>query len=217
MIRHGQTKWNLEGRYQGDKDIELTDLGIKQAELTAKYLKNVDFANIYSSPLKRTIATARKIKESRNQDIIIRENLKEINFGKWEGLKFGQINERFNSDYQAWLDDPFSNPPTCGENFSKLIQRTSGEINRIVGENEDGAKVAVSTHGGVIVSLLVYWLQVPQSRWRSLIQRQAAINVVVVDKGFPYISQINFTGHLNSHYNQAEDSVIDIYSKLKKD
>jgi len=215
LIRHGQTKWNLEGKYQGDRDIPLTGLGIKQAELAAEYLKDVDFSNIYSSPLKRTVLTAEKINETRNQEVIVRENLKEINFGKWEGLTFDQINERYNRDYQKWLDDPFSNPPTGGEDFTHFINRTSKEINAIIGENEEGADVAVSTHGGVIVALLVYWLQVPKSRWRSLVQRQGAINVVVVHQGFPYISQINFTGHLNNHYSHSEDKVIDVYSKLK--
>lgn len=215
LIRHGQTHWNLEGRYQGDKDIALTERGIRQAELTAQYLKNVNFSNIYSSPLKRTMVTAQKIAQDRNLEIIVREDLKEINFGKWEGLKFDQINERFNSDYQQWLDDPFSNPPTGGENFAQLIKRTAGQMNRIVEENADGADVAVSTHGGVIVSLLVYWLQIPQSRWRSLIQRQASINVVVIHDHFPYISQINYTGHLTREYDHTEDKVIEIYSKLK--
>ncbi|MGM0365412.1 MAG: histidine phosphatase family protein [Actinomycetota bacterium] len=217
LIRHGQTIWNLEGKYQGDRDIELTELGIKQAELTARYLKDVEFSNIYSSPLKRTVLTAEKINQNRDREIIIRKNLKEIDFGKWEGLRFSQINERYNEDYQKWLDDPFKNPPTGGENFTHFIKRTSREINAIISENKDGAEVAVSTHGGVIVALLVYWLRVPASRWRSLIQRQAAINVVVVHQGFPYISQINFTGHLNSGYDHSEDKVIEVYSKLKND
>jgi len=217
LIRHGQTKWNLEGRYQGDKDIELTKEGIRQAKLATSYLKNVNFSRIYSSPLKRTVLTARTINEDRGLDIIVRKDLKEINFGKWEGLKFDEINQQYNPDYQRWLDDPFKNPPTGGENFSEFTKRTSKEINRIVEENQDGADVAISTHGGVIVSLLVHWLQVPKERWRCLIQRQAAINVVVVHEGFPYISQINYTGHLRDHYDRDEDKVIDIYSKLKND
>ena len=91
------------------------------------------------------------------------------------------------------------------------------EINYIIGSSDDGANIAVVTHGGVIVSLLVYWLKIPTSRWRSIIQRQGAINIVVVDKGFPYISQINYTGHLNPVYDNNEDKVIEIYSSLKDD
>ena len=59
LIRHGQTRWNEEGRYQGDRDIELNATGIKQAALAARYLSRVDFSNIYCSPLVRTLETAR--------------------------------------------------------------------------------------------------------------------------------------------------------------
>jgi len=215
LIRHGQTVWNLEGRYQGDKDTDLTSVGIRQAELAAKYLSRVNFSCIYASPLRRTLDTASIIAKDKNVKILVRENLKEINFGKWEGMKFEEINAKYKDDYQNWLNDPFCNPPTGGESFRSLNERTSREINNIVRENEDGSSVAVITHGGVIVSLLVYWLKIPASRWRSIIQRQGAINIVVVDRGFPYISQINYTGHLKPVYDDNEDRVIEIYSSLK--
>jgi len=201
LIRHGQTSWNVEGRYQGNNDIELNQVGIKQAKLAAKYLSRVEFANIYSSPLKRTLYTAEKIKGRR--------------FGKWEGLKFLEINEKYHRDYQNWLEDPYNNRPTDGENFKEITERTTAEIGRIVSENTDGSSVAVIAHGGVILSLLVYWLQIPLARWKSIIQRQGAINIAVIDKGYPYISAINYTGHLKPIYDDTEDKVIKIYSSLR--
>ena len=215
LIRHGQTSWNVEGRYQGDKDIDLNGVGIKQAKLAAKYLSRINFSNIYCSSLKRTIDTANIISKGRNLQIIVRENLKEMNFGKWEGLKFHQINEEFNDDYQKWLKDPYNTPPTGGESFKKLKDRSIAEIDSIVSENKDGSSIAVVTHGGVILSLLIHWLQIPLSRWKSIIQRQGAINIVVIDKGFPYISAINYTGHLKPIYDDSEDKVIEIYSSLR--
>ncbi len=215
LIRHGQTSWNLEGRYQGNNDIELNQVGIKQAKLAAKYLSRVEFANIYSSPLKRTLYTAEKIKGRRDLEIKVRDDLKEMNFGKWEGLKFSEINEKYHRDYHNWLEDPYNNRPTDGENFKEITERTTAEINRIVSENADGSSVAVIAHGGVILSLLVYWLQIPLARWKSIIQRQGAINIVVIDKGYPYISAINYTGHLKPIYDDTEDKVIKIYSSLR--
>ena len=215
LIRHGQTSWNEEGRYQGDHDIELNQVGIKQAKLAAKYLSRVEFANIYSSPLKRTLYTAETIKGRRNLKIKVREDLKEVSFGKWEGLKFLEINEKYHKDYHAWLEDPYNNRPTGGENFKEITERTTTEINRIVSENADGSSVAVIAHGGVILSLLVYWLQIPLARWKSIIQRQGAINIAVIDKGYPYISAINYTGHLKRIYDDTEDKVIKIYSSLR--
>ena len=215
LIRHGQTLWNKEGKYQGDKDIDLTRVGINQAKLAAKYLSRVDFSNIYSSPLRRAIDTANIINKTKNLKIIARENLKEINFGKWEGMKFDEINRMFHEDYQKWLGDPYNNCPTGGESFKQVKERTAAEIDNIVNENEDDCSVAVITHGGVILSLLVHWLQIPLPRWKSIIQRQGAINIVVIDKGFPYISAINYTGHLKPVYDDSEDKVIGIYSGLR--
>ena len=164
LIRHGQTRWNVEGRYQGDRDIELNATGIKQAGLAAKYLSRVDFSNIYCSPLARTLETARIIKGRRKLEIIVKEELMEVSFGKWEGMKFAEINSTYHSDYQKWLNDPYNNSPTGGENFTELTKRTTAVITGIVAENDDGSSVAVITHGGVILSLLVHWLQIPASQ-----------------------------------------------------
>ena len=216
LIRHGQTIWNEEGRYQGKKDIELTRLGIGQAKLAARYLSKVNFSNIYSSPLKRTLETANIINKKKGLDIIIRDDLAELSFGKWEGLKFNQISKKFHDDYYKWLEDPYTNPPTDGESFSQLSKRTTSEIEKIINENKDGSDIAVISHGGVILSLLVHWLKIPLSRWKSIIQRQGAINIVVIDKGFPYISAINYTGHLKPSYDESEDKVIKMYSSLRE-
>ncbi len=218
LIRHGQTIWNHEGRYQGNTDIDLNDRGIKQAELARDYLKAVDFSNIYSSNLKRAADTANIIKGDRDKEIIKCEDLREIGFGKWEGLKFEEINIKYRKDYQGWIDDPFNNGPTEGEKFDALTKRVKRCIDKIIKDNDSDItkSVAVVTHGGVIVSLIVHYLKIPPDRWRSVIQRQGAINVIVINDGFPYIAQINFTGHLKPVYDDGEDKVIEIYSKLKK-
>lgn len=215
LIRHGQTDGNAQGRYQGSMDTELTENGLRQAQQAKNYLSNVKMASIYSSPLKRTLETARIIAEGTGHEIKIIKDLRELNFGKWEGLTFDEINAQYRRDYQDWLNDPYSNPPTEGESFGELIKRAKAAINEIISENPDGSSVAVITHGGVILALIVEWLGIPPRCWRSLIQRQGAINVVVIDKDFPYISSINYTGHINPVYDDSEDRVIEIYSKLK--
>jgi len=217
LIRHGQTDGNAQGRYQGSMDTHLTEEGRFQARCAKKYLSNVKFSSIYSSPMKRAIETAQIISDGLSHEIKIRDALREINFGKWEGLKFEEINEKYHNDYQAWLSNPFKSPPTEGESFTDLISRADSEIKKIVAENADGSRVAVITHGGLILSLIVNWLQIPPNCWRSLIQRQGAINVVVIDRGFPYISSINYTGHIKPVYDDSEDKVIESYSKVKKD
>ena len=220
LIRHGQTLWNQEGRYQGDKDIDLTKEGIRQARLTAEYLSDVNFSNIYSSPLKRAVDTANiinKTNKGKNLKIIIRDNFKEMHFGKWEGMKFEQLGKVFPEEFHQWLNDPYNYCPTGGESFKQVKERSIKEIENIVKENEEGSNVAVVAHGGVILSILVYWLQIPLPRWRSIILHQGAINIAVVDRGFPYISTINFTGHLNPIYDDSGDKIIKTYSRFRSD
>ena len=220
LIRHGQTLWNKEGRYQGNKDIGLTEVGVEQARLTAEYLSDVNFSSIYSSPLKRAMNTANiinKINKGKNLNIIVREKLKEMNFGKWEGMKFEEIGKIFHADYQHWLSDPYNNCPTGGESFRKVKERAIIEIESIVKENEKGSNIAVITHGGVILSILVYWLQIPLPRWRSIILHQGAVSIAVIDRDFPYVSTINFIGHLSSVYDGREDKIIKTYSRLRSD
>jgi alpha-ribazole phosphatase len=215
LIRHGQTDSNVEGRYQGSLDTSLTEKGIEQAAAAKKYLTKVSFSNIYSSPLKRAIQSAEIIAEDTGLDIRIKKDLREIDFGKWEGMKFGEINAKYRQDYQNWLEDPYNSPPTGGESFGSVIERSNKTVKGIVDHNPDNSSVAIITHGGVILALIVNWLQIPSQCWRSLIQRQGAINIVVIDRDFPYISSINYTGHITPVYDDSEDRVIEIYSKIK--
>ncbi len=220
LIRHGQTLWNEEGRYQGSKDIDLTERGINQARLIAEYLSDVNFSSIYSSPLKRAVKTANIISKANRQNnlkIIIRENLKEMYFGKWEGVKFEQLGREFHDEFQKWIKDPYNYPPTGGENLKDVKKRATEEIEKIIEENENGSNVAVVTHGGIILSILVHWLQIPLLRWKSIILHQGAINIAVIDRGFPYISTINFTGHLSPVYDDSGDRIIKTYSRFRRD
>lgn len=217
LVRHGQTQWNLEGKYQGITNTKLTKLGIKQAILAAKYLSKVKFSGFYSSPLGRTIETAEIFKKILKMDYIVKENLKEMNFGKWEGLIFNEIISKYGEDFQNWLKNPFENAPTQGEDFNSLIERGNKEIHSILNEHNDDDNVLIITHGGFIVAMLVYWLKISPDRWSSIIQSHGAINIVVLNKEIPYISSINFTGHLYKYYNDTSDRVIKNYSKLKRE
>ena len=165
----------------------------------------------------RTVETAEIFKKIIKKGYVVREGLREMSFGKWEGLKFDEIIASYNNDFQNWLKNPFINPPTQGESFLEMVKRGDQEIDRILNENQNDGNILIVTHGGLIVALLVYWLRIAPDRWSSIIQSHGAINIVVIDKGIPYISQINFTGHLFKYYNSTSDSVIKNYSKLRRD
>lgn len=87
LVRHGETEWNKLGKFQGCTDIELSKDGINQAE-NLKLKLNEEFDVIYSSPLKRAYETAKIL--AKDKDITILEDIREINFGEWEGLTISQ-------------------------------------------------------------------------------------------------------------------------------
>ncbi|MED5101462.1 histidine phosphatase family protein [Niallia circulans] len=95
ITRHGETQWNIEKRMQGWSDSDLTEKGKKNAVLLGERLKEIEFAAIYTSPSKRTVATANLIKGDRQIPIIFDDHLKEINMGKWEGKKAEYLKDSY--------------------------------------------------------------------------------------------------------------------------
>lgn len=81
IARHGETKWNVEGRMQGFKNSDLTQRGISDARSLGESLKNIDFDYIYSSPLGRALDTAKYIRKDDSINIILDDSLKELNLG----------------------------------------------------------------------------------------------------------------------------------------
>lgn len=85
VIRHGQTDWNVMKKMQGSVDIELNEIGIKQAYITKENLDSISIDVIFCSPLKRAKQTAEIINKGRNLEIIYDERLRERNYGEFEG------------------------------------------------------------------------------------------------------------------------------------
>ena len=86
FLRHGQTSWNVEGKWQGHTDIGLNETGLFQANNISELLKDQKFEAIYSSDLRRAYSTAEIINRHHNLPIIKDERLREQNLGNWEGL-----------------------------------------------------------------------------------------------------------------------------------
>ena len=107
VIRHGETKWNVERRLQGRSDVELNEYGIYLAEVTAEALKDVNFDVIYSSPLIRAYKTAEIIRGDRNINIITDDRLKEMCFGDYEG----KVTDTLPDEFWKFFDDPVNFVP----------------------------------------------------------------------------------------------------------
>ena len=158
LIRHGETQLNKLGVLLGNTDNELNGYGIAQAVSLAEAFKEIELDVIISSPLKRAYSTASYIAKEKCLKIIESEDLKEINFGVWEGLDYKEIIKSNPKEWEErgenWID--FS--PENGETFKSFYGRVSKAIISI-SELYKGKRIAIITHDGVmkvIISKLLY-------------------------------------------------------------
>lgn len=154
LIRHGQTDWNVEKRYQGSQDIPLNERGRLQAEEAKKALSDKAFAGIYSSDLKRALETAEII--SGEQQIVTFAQLRETCYGSLEGKTLIEIEAKFGKpqplDNQTILRNKIVPDMESG---IEVINRVLPILELIAKKHQD-QDVLVVTHGGVIRALLVY-------------------------------------------------------------
>lgn len=140
IVRHGQTDWNVEGRYQGRLDVELNDKGIEQAQKIQEKLSNVKFDKVFSSPLKRALKTAQIITSN---EIIIDERIIERCNGELEG--------KLKSEIEVEIDFNDPNETRMGvENINDFRKRIKGFFKEI-SKKYKGKNILVVTHAGVSI------------------------------------------------------------------
>lgn len=181
LVRHGQSEGNLRDEFLGHTDLPLTELGHKQAECTATYLEGYDIDVLYASDLKRAYMTAEHIAEHKQLSIIADTQFREVYAGKWEGLAFATIYEKYRADFDVWLHDMGKARCTDGESVAELYKRVTAEVERLAKLNE-GQTVCVATHATPIkcVRLKALGYSVENAKeigWTS----NASVTIVDVD------------------------------------
>lgn len=142
LVRHGQSTWNAEGRWQGQADPPLTDFGRKQAKTATKRIGQIHA--IVSSPQIRALETATIISAATGvEPVVTHDGLCERHAGEWSGLTKAEIDIQF----PGYLDQDLRPPGYEGD--ESLMERTSKAMTAIV-DTYQGAEILVATHGGVI-------------------------------------------------------------------
>lgn len=154
LVRHGQTKWNVEMRLQGTLDSDLTETGIYQAEKLGERLSNVEFSKIFASPSGRTIRTAELVKGNKTNKIIEDSRLKEMCFGDIEGREMETLEAELKNEIVIMHEKPQIYNPAAynGETFDSLLHRTSDFLSEML-EKEDG-KILVVAHGMSLMAMI---------------------------------------------------------------
>jgi broad specificity phosphatase PhoE len=147
LVRHGETDWNRDHRWQGFTGPSLNDLGRRQARDLAATIAHFDA--IYSSDTERAHETALILAERHFLDVQTDDRLREVNFGLWEGLTRSQINERFSGGFARWLSGE-SSTPDGGESDEAMAARVLAALSDIANRHGDDEHVLVVTSGGPI-------------------------------------------------------------------
>jgi probable phosphoglycerate mutase len=153
LIRHGETAWNSQARFQGHQDSPLTATGIAQAEAAATYLRTHALNALYASDLPRTLQTAQPIASATGLKIIPEPALRERNLGIFEGLTREEIEARYRDDFARYVArEPEYSVPN-GESLSQLNLRGKRVMERIA-RLHVGERIAVVSHGALLTTFL---------------------------------------------------------------
>ena len=172
LVRHGQTEWNLEGRYQGSRDIELNENGLEQARQTAEQLKDVGFTAVYSSPLSRAYQTALMIAKKQSVLVNTDNRLVEVSLGEWEGMLSSDIRQQYPHEIEERQRNPLHARPPGGESAAEVAKRMAAAVNDISRVHPVGPVLLVS-HGLALASLICQAQDIPQEKVYDMVPENA--------------------------------------------
>ena len=160
LVRHGETDWNKLERWQGHTDVPLNETGIEQANGLAEIIGNhSNISMIYASPLIRAYRTAEILNQTLNVEIVVRDGLKEVSLGVWEGMNYAGVLEKYPNDYELWRTR------SDGLDLHLEVETLSALQKRAFLELDELRKISVSDfmivgHGAWIGNLLREFLHV---------------------------------------------------------
>ncbi len=210
LIRHGETQWNRESRFQGIKDIPLNDTGKLQAQQAAEFLQDVPLDFAVSSPMLRPKETAEIILQNHpNISLDLQENLTEICHGLWEGKLKAEIESEFPGMLQAWEQAPETVQMPEGENLQQVWERavecsaTRQHACMQAKYIQDGVTKTgiVVAHDAINKVLLCYLLGLKTANFWNIKQGNGAVTVIDYAHNInqkPVLQAINITSHLGA-------------------
>jgi alpha-ribazole phosphatase len=177
LVRHGETDWNREGRYQGQADPPLNEHGRAQARALADQLAGQSFEAIYSSDLQRAVETARIV--ARQYGLPVRQDrrLREIDQGEWEGVRVDEITARYPQLWAARQRDPLHTRPPAGETPLEVAARVWAAADDIA-RLHPGGRVLIVSHGLALAALLVRARGVPLERAYDCVPGNAQVEEI---------------------------------------
>jgi broad specificity phosphatase PhoE len=156
LVRHGATDWNLQGRCQGCTDRELSEAGVRQAQVVAAGLSRHPIGAIYSSGLIRARRTAQLISEPHGLPVQIEPDVRELDHGALEGLTFNEIKDKYPEFIKKWRTEPADLQVPGGERLSDVQRRALSALERITANHQNGESVVIVSHNFPILGIICH-------------------------------------------------------------
>jgi broad specificity phosphatase PhoE len=194
-VRHGESTYNAEGRVQGQSDVPLSELGLRQAEAVAAAMAELPIEAVYSSPLRRAMQTAQPLADRLRLPITTDPRLMEVHAGVFQDELRAELDRRYPEEYARWRsgDPDFAIPG--GESRRRLMQRGEEVLREIGAAGHE--HVAVVTHGGLLAGAMKALLEIPAQR-NPFVFQNGSITVIELTDSVVQLHAVNRIGHLSS-------------------
>ena len=195
LVRHGETTWNAEGRFQGQSDVPLSPHGQWQAAALARVIAAESVQALYSSDLRRAWDTAVILAESLRLPVQQEPRLREMAFGCWEGFTYAELQQDDAARLVAWQDDPMQTAPPGGETLAQVTDRVNAVLTAMASVPQDHT-VALVAHGGPLRVLLCLALGLSsRSYWQFMLAPASCSELQLSERG-AVLTRLNDTHHL---------------------
>ncbi len=197
VVRHGETMWNTEGRWQGHLDCPLTPRGLTQAQALARRLMNQRFNALYSSDLGRAYHTAQIISAATGHGVVSDARLRERNLGIFQGLRSEEIKTAYPEEYELYRSRDPDHMIPGGESLRQQVERNISCLEELA-QNHSGESIVVVTHGGVLSGLFRHTLSIPLQAPRRFEFMNSSLNVFAYGGGYWTLRTWGDVSHLDA-------------------
>ena len=195
IIRHGQGLWNQAGRVQGQQDIALSPVGLRQAEALGNRLRSTRLDAVYASPLLRARQTAAAVAGPHRLEVRLDPDLAEIHHGRWEGMTEADVALHYAELLDLWRTQPSQVQMPEGEHFADCQQRGLAAVERIAAAHPAQA-VAVVTHDVVVKAVIAHVLGLAADHITRFHVDNTGICVVAYGSDGAVVQCVNDVAHL---------------------
>jgi len=191
LVRHGQTSWNINKKFCGHSDIPLNETGVDQARVASEKLKDEHIDKAYSSDLSRAVQTAESVMSNHDLPLIQNTTLREMYFGKWEGLTYDEIHKNYPTEADVWVKDYMNVPSLGGESLKSFYERVGKAFDDIKNEVQEHDTVLIVAHAGVVQSILTKEIiGAVDGYWKFRVDN-GGIAILDYDHEFPILTALN--------------------------